>query len=122
MTGTGLWNMPVGVNCKYETTNGGWTYAPSVTAGCRFAFGDDSADETFRYDGGSGTEIAEDSFFIRVGFLAKKENMGFGVQCGYERGSFSTRRARPAASSLRRHSVFLWSRPPVSVSKARKMN
>lgn len=47
-------------------------------------------DETFRYDGGAGsfgTEIAEDSFFTRVGFLAKKENMGFGVHCGYERGS-----------------------------------
>lgn len=28
MTGTGLWNMPVGVNCKYETTNGGWGRLP----------------------------------------------------------------------------------------------
>lgn len=47
-------------------------------------------DETFRYDGGAGsfgTEIAEDSFFTRVGFFAKKENMGFGVHYGYERGS-----------------------------------
>lgn len=90
MNGTGLWNMPVGVNYKYETTSGGWTYAPSVTVDYRFAFGDDSADETFRYDGGAGsfgTEIAEDSFFTRVGFLAKKENMGFGVHYGYERGS-----------------------------------
>lgn len=90
MTGTGLWNMTVGVNCKYETTNGGWTYAPSVTVDYRFAFGDDSADETLRYDGGSGrfgTEIAEDSFFTRMGLLVKKENMGFGVHCGYERGS-----------------------------------
>ena len=86
----GLWNMPLGVNYKYETTNGGWTYAPSVTVGYRFAFGDDGVDETFRYNGGSGsfgTEIAEDSFFTRVGFLAKKENMGFGVHYGYERGS-----------------------------------
>ena len=86
----GLWNMPLGVNYKYETTNGGWTYAPSVTVGYRFAFGDDGVDETFRYNGGSGsfgTEIAEGSFFTRVGFLAKKENMGFGVHYGYERGS-----------------------------------
>ena len=72
--------------------------------------------------GSFGTEIAEDRFFNRVSFLAKKENMGSGVYYVYERGSFSTRRARPATSSLRRHSVFLWSRPPVSVSKARKMN
>lgn len=82
-------------------------------------------DETFRYDGGAGsfgTEIAEDSAFTRVGLLVKKENMGSGVYYVYERGSFSTRRARPAASPLRRHSVFLWSRPPASVSKARKMN
>lgn len=28
MTGTGLWNMPVGANCKYETTNGGWGRLP----------------------------------------------------------------------------------------------
>ena len=86
----GLWNMPLGVNYKYETTNGGWTYAPSVTVGYRFAFGDDSMNETFRYNGSAdtfGTEIAEDSFFTRVGFLAKKENMGFGVHYGYERGS-----------------------------------
>lgn len=45
VNGTGLWNMPVGVNYKYETTSGGWTYAPSVTVDYRFAFGDDSVDE-----------------------------------------------------------------------------
>lgn len=28
MTGTGLWNMPVGVNYKYETTSGGWGRLP----------------------------------------------------------------------------------------------
>lgn len=86
----GLWNMPVGVNYKYEVANGAWTYAPTVTLGYRFAFGDDSVDETLRYDSGAGsfgTEIAEDSFFTRIGFEAKKDNIGFGVHYGYERGS-----------------------------------
>ena len=86
----GLWNMPVGVNYKYEVANGAWTYAPSVTLGYRFAFGDDSVDETLRYGSGAGsfgTEIAEDSFFTRIGFEAKKDNIGFGVHYGYERGS-----------------------------------
>lgn len=86
----GLWNMPVGVNYKYEVANGAWTYAPTVTLGYRFAFGDDSVDETLRYDSGIGsfgTEIAEDSFFNRIGFEAKKDNIGFGVHYGYERGS-----------------------------------
>lgn len=86
----GLWNMPVGVNYKYEVANGAWTYAPTVTLGYRFAFGDDSVDETLRYDSGIGsfgTEIAEDSFFTRIGFEAKKDNIGFGVHYGYERGS-----------------------------------
>lgn len=86
----GLWNMPVGVNYKYEVANGAWTYAPTVTLGYRFAFGDDSVDETLGYNGvGStfGTEIAEDSFFTRIGFEAKKDNIGFGVHYGYERGS-----------------------------------
>lgn len=85
-----LWNMPVGVNYKYEVANGAWTYAPTVTLGYRFAFGDDSIDETLSYNGvGStfGTEIAEDSFFTRIGFEAKKDNIGFGVHYGYERGS-----------------------------------
>lgn len=86
----GLWNMPIGVNYKYEMANGSWTYAPTVTLGYRFAFGDDSLNETFSYNGvGStfGTEIAEDSFFTRIGFEAKKDNLGFGVHYGYERGS-----------------------------------
>lgn len=86
----GLWNMPVGVNYKYEVANGAWTYAPTVTLGYRFAFGDDSVDETLRYGSGAGsfgTEIAEDSFFTRIGFEAKKDNIGFGVHYGYERGS-----------------------------------
>lgn len=86
----GLWNMPVGVNYKYEVANGAWTYAPTVTFGYRFAFGDDSVDETLRYGSGAGsfgTEIAEDSFFTRIGFEAKKDNIGFGVHYGYERGS-----------------------------------
>lgn len=86
----GLWNMPLGVSYKLETTHGAWTYAPVVTLGYRFVFGDDSIDERFSYDGvGStfGTDVGEDSFFTRVGFEAKKDNLGFGVHYGYERGS-----------------------------------
>lgn len=86
----GIWNMPLGVNYKYEMERGGWTYAPAVTVGYRFTFGDDSLNETLRYNGtGStfGTEIAEDSFFTRIGLTAKKDNLGFGVHYGYERGS-----------------------------------
>lgn len=86
----GIWNMPLGVNYKYEMERGGWTYAPTVTVGYRFTFGDDSLNETLRYNGtGStfGTEIAEDSFFTRIGLTAKKDNLGFGVHYGYERGS-----------------------------------
>lgn len=86
----GLWNMPLGVSYKLETTNGAWTYAPVVTLGYRFVFGDDSIDERFSYNGvGStfGTDVGEDSFFTRVGFEAKKDNLGFGVHYGYERGS-----------------------------------
>ena len=85
-----IWNMPVGVSYKYETTKGGWTYAPTVTLGYRFAFGDDTLDETLRYNRmGStiGTEIAEDSFFTRIGLTAKKDNFGFGIHYGYEKGS-----------------------------------
>lgn len=86
----GLWNMPLGVSYKLETTHGAWTYAPVVTLGYRFVFGDDNIDETLSYDGvGStfGTDVGEDSFFTRVGFEAKKDNLGFGVHYGYERGS-----------------------------------
>lgn len=86
----GLWNMPLGVSYKLETTHGAWTYAPVVTLGYRFVFGDDSIDERFSYNGvGStfGTDVGEDSFFTRVGFEAKKDNLGFGVHYGYERGS-----------------------------------
>ena len=86
----GIWNMPLGVNYKYEMERGGWTYAPTVTVGYRFTFGDDSLNETLRYNGtGStfGTEIADDSFFTRIGLTAKKDNLGFGVHYGYERGS-----------------------------------
>lgn len=86
----GLWNMPLGVSYKLETTHGAWTYAPVVTLGYRFVFGDDSIDETLSYNGvGStfGTDVGEDSFFTRVGFEAKKDNLGFGVHYGYERGS-----------------------------------
>lgn len=86
----GLWNMPLGVSYKLETTHGAWTYAPVVTLGYRFVFGDDSIDESLSYNGvGStfGTDVGEDSFFTRVGFEAKKDNLGFGVHYGYERGS-----------------------------------
>ena len=86
----GIWNMPLGVNYKYEMERGGWPYAPTVTVGYRFTFGDDSLNETLRYNGtGStfGTEIADDSFFTRIGLTAKKDNLGFGVHYGYERGS-----------------------------------
>lgn len=84
------WTLPLGVSYRHEVTSGDWTYAPVVTLGYRFAFGDKDIDETYSYNGVGdtfGTDIAESVFFGRLGFEAAKDNVSFGVHYGYEKGS-----------------------------------
>lgn len=84
------WTLPIGVSYRHEVNSGDWTYAPVVTLGYRFAFGDKDIDETYGYNGVGdtfGTDIAESVFFGRLGFEAAKDNVSFGVHYGYEKGS-----------------------------------
>ena len=87
-----IWTMPVGLSFEHRSTCGGWKLTPHVEAGYLFAAGDKDVDETFSYNGTSGTfgmDIAESSFFVSGGLKAESGRLSLNAYYGYQKGDDS---------------------------------
>lgn len=85
-----LWNLPVGVEFRYEVKNGNWSLTPVAEIGYNFAMGDKDTKETVRLGDAADTfafDIGESAFLARLGVEAENSTWTLGGGYRYQKGS-----------------------------------
>lgn len=85
-----LWNLPVGVEFRYEVKNGNWSLTPVAEIGYNFAMGDKDTKETVSLGDAADTfafDIGESAFLARLGVEAENSTWTLGGGYRYQKGS-----------------------------------